>query len=1141
MPSLSRLSRYGFALLSIMLALFITALLLPAEQRDTFILLLAAVALSSLYGGLGPGLFATLLGALGSSYFLLAPTRSLQVYRPEDTVRLVLYLLTALLISFLASRHKMSQAKLQEAITALRESETQLRLITNGLPALIAYVDKERRYQFVNQTYSSWFGHRLEDVQGKYVWEVLGNAAYEAIKGEMDRALAGQAVRYERLMPYKDGPPRFVLANLIPDLSQTGQVRGFFSLIEDISERRQAEARLRHLSEASTFLASSLDLEVTLHNAAHALVPQFADWCVIDLLEEGGGIKAAAFAHAEPDKIRWAKELRERYPVDPKAQAGAPNVIRTGKSEFYPEIPDALLRAAAKNEEELALLRSVGYSSVMVVPLLVRGRTIGAVTLVMTESGRHFNQADLTLAEELARRCAAAIDNARLFQAEQQARALAEVRTRRVASLQTVTAKLANALTPKDIISIVFEEGLASFGASGSVFALLNEAGNEFEIVEATGYPEASTSSWQRFPLQAGLPMADVVLSGQPLFFCSRKEVSSVYGGLLAGSQSQHEAWTVLPLLGKSQALGAVSISFAEPQNFSTEEREFIVAVVSQCSQALERSLAFERERRARQESERLQTLSARLATSLTPADVVAAVLEEGLFVLGSNAGSVVRLDGDMLEIVGSRGFQEALIQPWQRFPLSVATPLAEAARTGETIWLESPEAFYKRYGRLPEPAALAMSQSWVALPLRIGERVLGSIGLSYPDKRTFDSENRRFAEILASLCAQALERALLFEKVQNSERALREADKRKDEFLAVLAHELRNPLAPIRTSLEIMKRTQDEALLEEARDIVERQTAQMVHLIDDLLDVSRITRGKIVLKKEHLFLTDIVTMAVESNHELITDRGHNLGLVLPPEPVVLYGDKTRLVQIISNLLTNAAKYTSPGGTIQLSAEPRGGEVVISVQDNGIGIPKDMLGKVFEMFTRVERQESYQQQGLGIGLSLVKQLVELHGGTVTVSSEGEGKGSTFTVRLPASEVKQKMRRLPTATTSSLGSRRVLVVDDYEPNLKTLSRMLRLMGHEVATAKNGEETLECLDVFKPEVILLDINMPGMSGYEVAARIKKLPQYQNITLIALTGYGHETDRQRAKKAGFHHHLVKPVEVKRLEEVLAAPEQA
>jgi CheY-like chemotaxis protein len=337
------------------------------------------------------------------------------------------------------------------------------------------------------------------------------------------------------------------------------------------------------------------------------------------------------------------------------------------------------------------------------------------------------------------------------------------------------------------------------------------------------------------------------------------------------------------------------------------------------------------------------------------------------------------------------------------------------------------------------------------------------------------------------------------------------------------------------------MKRTQDEALLEEARDIVERQTAQMVHLIDDLLDVSRITRGKIVLKKEHLFLTDIVTMAVESNHELITDRGHNLGLVLPPEPVVLYGDKTRLVQIISNLLTNAAKYTSPGGTIQLSAEPRGGEVVISVQDNGIGIPKDMLGKVFEMFTRVERQESYQQQGLGIGLSLVKQLVELHGGTVTVSSEGEGKGSTFTVRLPASEVKQKMRRLPTATTSSLGSRRVLVVDDYEPNLKTLSRMLRLMGHEVATAKNGEETLECLDVFKPEVILLDINMPGMSGYEVAARIKKLPQYQNITLIALTGYGHETDRQRAKKAGFHHHLVKPVEVKRLEEVLAAPEQA
>jgi PAS domain S-box-containing protein len=369
------------------------------------------------------------------------------------------------------------------------------------------------------------------------------------------------------------------------------------------------------------------------------------------------------------------------------------------------------------------------------------------------------------------------------------------------------------------------------------------------------------------------------------------------------------------------------------------------------------------------------------------------------------------------------------------------------------------------------------------------------------------------------------------------AEEALREADKRKDEFIAVLGHELRNPLAPIRTSIEIMKRTKDEEIQQEARDTIERQTSQMVHLIDDLLDVSRITQGRVVLKKERLPLAEIIGMAVESSNEIIADRKHTLNVSLPPERVFLEGDKTRLTQIVLNLLTNAAKYTPNGGTITLGAEVKGNEVVITVQDDGIGIPATMLGKVFDMFTRVERQYSYQQQGLGIGLSLVKQLVELHDGSISVSSEGEGKGSTFTVRLPALpvETKQESRRLPTATAPKASSRRVLVVDDYEPNLETLSSLLKLMGHEVATATNGEETLECLDTFKPEVVLLDINMPGMSGYEVATRIRAQPQYHPIMLVALTGYGQETDIERAKDAGFQHHLVKPVDVERLEHLL------
>jgi PAS domain S-box-containing protein len=368
-------------------------------------------------------------------------------------------------------------------------------------------------------------------------------------------------------------------------------------------------------------------------------------------------------------------------------------------------------------------------------------------------------------------------------------------------------------------------------------------------------------------------------------------------------------------------------------------------------------------------------------------------------------------------------------------------------------------------------------------------------------------------------------------------ETALREADRRKDEFLAVLAHELRNPLAPIRTGLEVMKLSDDPGLQQEARAIIERQTTQLVHLVDDLLDVSRFARGKVRLNKEPLTIHEVVGMAVESASPLIEDRSHVLKISLPAAPIQIEGDKTRLCQIILNLLTNAAKYTPPGGTITLSAEASGDECVVTVQDTGIGLPKTMLTKVFDMFTRVEREESYQQQGLGIGLNLVKQLALLHGGTVTAESPGEGQGSTFTLRLPIFQgryVKASKDALKSQVATSR-SRRVLVVDDYEANLKTLSKMLQLMGHEVETAENGERALERLKTFKADLVFLDINMPGMDGYEVARHIRADKAQQDVKVIALTGYGQPEDVERATKAGFDAHLVKPVELERLDGVL------
>jgi PAS domain S-box-containing protein len=372
-------------------------------------------------------------------------------------------------------------------------------------------------------------------------------------------------------------------------------------------------------------------------------------------------------------------------------------------------------------------------------------------------------------------------------------------------------------------------------------------------------------------------------------------------------------------------------------------------------------------------------------------------------------------------------------------------------------------------------------------------------------------------------------------EALQASQKALQEADKRKNEFLAVLAHELRNPLAPIRTSLEIIKRSKNRAVREEAQAVMERQTQQMVHLIDDLLDLARITRGNIKLQKERVTLSEIVELALEGSRSLVEDREHDLTVSLPGKPVYLEGDKTRLAQIVLNLLTNAAKYTPRGGKIFLTAEAQEHHVVVTVQDTGIGIPAEMLSSVFEMFTRVERETVYQQEGLGIGLSLVKQLVELHGGDISVESPGEGLGSTFTLRLPVLPQGNETREI--VRESALGeTRRVLVVDDYKPSLTSMAQLLQVLGHEVATAASGEAALAQLDSFKPDIILLDINMPGMDGYEVARRIGAQPQHQNITLVALTGYGQEEDIHRAREAGFRHHLVKPVEIETLETVLA-----
>ena len=374
-------------------------------------------------------------------------------------------------------------------------------------------------------------------------------------------------------------------------------------------------------------------------------------------------------------------------------------------------------------------------------------------------------------------------------------------------------------------------------------------------------------------------------------------------------------------------------------------------------------------------------------------------------------------------------------------------------------------------------------------------------------------------------------------------EQRLLEQDLRKDEFLATLAHELRNPLAPIRNGLQLLKLSPKADVAARTLPVMERQLGQLVRLIDDLLDVSRISSGKIVLRRERISFQDVAAAALEASRPLIDAAGHSLTIDWPDEPVWLDADPTRLAQIFSNLLTNSAKYMRAGGQIVFAARRQGERVVISVLDTGMGIPADMLGTVFDMFTQINRTLDRAQGGLGIGLSLVKTLVEMHGGSVQAASGGIDLGSQFTVSLPLASVLVAEPPAPLALpVPGDGPRhRILVVDDNVDAAQTMVMLLDLSGHDVRPAFSGQEALDVAFSFRPDVVFLDIGLPGMNGYEVARRLLADPATASIKLIALTGWGTEDDIRRSKMAGFHAHLTKPVDPDAVEAVLATFLQA
>jgi CheY-like chemotaxis protein/nitrogen-specific signal transduction histidine kinase len=373
----------------------------------------------------------------------------------------------------------------------------------------------------------------------------------------------------------------------------------------------------------------------------------------------------------------------------------------------------------------------------------------------------------------------------------------------------------------------------------------------------------------------------------------------------------------------------------------------------------------------------------------------------------------------------------------------------------------------------------------------------------------------------------------------KRAEEALCLADQRKDEFLAMLAHELRNPLAPIRNAVQLLKiQAATDPRLAWSCNTIDRQVTHMARLLDDLLDVARIMQGKIRLNIERIELTDIVNNALETSHLLIESRGQELIISQTMHSQWINGDRVRLAQVLSNLLNNASKYTDEGGKITLSIMRENAEIVIEIRDTGIGIAPDILPHIFDLFTQADHSLAHSQGGLGIGLTLVRQLVEIHGGTVSAASAGIGKGSSFTVRLPASMMNlSATESVLTESTLPLPKRRILIVDDYADAAESLMMVLEAEGHQIEIADCGMKAIEQAQVFQPQVVLLDIGLPDLNGYEVAKRLRTLPETRDAILIALTGYGKPEDLEFSKAAGFNHYLLKPLDFEKLSSLLAS----
>ncbi len=532
----------------------------------------------------------------------------------------------------------------------------------------------------------------------------------------------------------------------------------------------------------------------------------------------------------------------------------------------------------------------------------------------------------------------------------------------------------------------------------------------------------------------------------------------------------------------------------------------------------------------------KLQQATAELARAKTPTEVAVVAVRHGAEAVGASGAALWNAEADgSLTLVGHHGYSDAYVAPSRSIPPGAAVPVMRVFESREAVWAENKSDHARLSPETYEHArAHGHAVAFAAIPLRTNGHALGVLRLTYPGDHAFPAEEKDFLIALARACEQALDRARLYVIEQEARRAAELAIRRKDDFLAILGHELRNPLSAMVTAFELVKSRGGPLPRELA--VVDRQVGHLTRLVNDLVEVAQITHGAVELQREAVDASRAIADAISLARPVLDRHAHDV-VVTAPSNLVLDADRTRVAQVLANLLTNSAKYTPGAGRIEVIAERADTYARIIVRDNGIGIPQPLLASLFDPFVQGERGLDRHPGGLGIGLTLVKTLVELHGGTVHAESDGLRKGATMTVRWPLST-----KRTPTATmpisvpTPPSRVFKVLIVDDNVDAADMLASLLRSLGHEVDVAHDGVSAVDNAIAFQPHVAILDIGLPQRDGYALAEELRRTPASSSTILVALTGYGQPEDRERAFRAGFAHHYVKPLDVRAITALFA-----